>query len=167
MNGRKTFSLFSDVCYVVKSKVNGKHLILTRKSSAKIRKTVYGNFFRKPFSKTRMRLPRPFHSSHSVSALSLSHCLLSSHSPNLSHPSHLQPPEPPTATPCLALHPLSHPVSRTPPEPPQPEPPSAPLGLSLALADRRSPRCHRSARSQSPIHWSSIRQSARSQPICP
>ena len=114
-------------------------MILTGKSLAKIRKTVYGNFFRKPFSKTRVRLPRPFHSSHSVSALSLSHYLLSSHSPNLSHPSHPQ--QPPTATPCLALHPLSHPVSRTPPESPQPEPPSTPFGLYLALADRRSPRC--------------------------
>uniref|UniRef100_A0A2N9GIC6 Uncharacterized protein n=1 Tax=Fagus sylvatica TaxID=28930 RepID=A0A2N9GIC6_FAGSY len=110
----------------------------------------------------------------------------------------MDPPKPPTAaTPCLARHPShpnpSHPqpllvsLSHSPiadlhgahrsaadllvPESPQPEPPSAPLGLSLALADRRSPRCppicRRSARSQSPIHWSSSRRSARSQPICP
>uniref|UniRef100_A0A2N9GX90 Uncharacterized protein n=1 Tax=Fagus sylvatica TaxID=28930 RepID=A0A2N9GX90_FAGSY len=38
---------------------------------------VYGKFFRKPFSKTRVRLPLDSFHSHSVSALSLSHCLLS------------------------------------------------------------------------------------------
>ena len=52
------FSVFSDVWYAVKPKVNRKYLVLTRKSTGKIRKTVYGKFFRKPFSKTRVRLPR-------------------------------------------------------------------------------------------------------------
>jgi hypothetical protein len=81
LNRSKTFSVFSDVWCAVKSKVNGKYFILTEKSVGKIRKTVYGKFFRKPFSKiTRASpsSPRPFSLlSFLVSALSLSHCLLS------------------------------------------------------------------------------------------
>jgi hypothetical protein len=47
-----------DIWYAIKLKVNGKYLVLTGKSAGKIRKTVYENFFRKPFSKTRVCLPR-------------------------------------------------------------------------------------------------------------
>uniref|UniRef100_A0A2N9HZH2 Uncharacterized protein n=1 Tax=Fagus sylvatica TaxID=28930 RepID=A0A2N9HZH2_FAGSY len=62
---------------------------------------VYGKFFRKPFSKTRVRLPLDSFHSHSVSALSLSHCLLSSlHCPEPS--SH---PQPPLAIPSRPQHP--------------------------------------------------------------
>ena len=77
------FSVFLDVWYAVKPKVNRKYLVLTRKSVGKIRKTVYGKFFRKPFSKTRVRLPRvldhftPLILSLCSLSLSLSHCLLS------------------------------------------------------------------------------------------
>ena len=64
-----------DVWYAVKWKVNGKYFVLTGKSVCKIRKTVYGKFFRKPFSKITRASPRVldhFHSSHSRSLLSFS-----------------------------------------------------------------------------------------------
>ena len=78
---QKMFSVGLDVWYAVKWKVNGKYFVLTGKSVCKIRKTVYGKFFRKPFSKITHASPRVldhFHSSHSQSLLSLSlNCLLS------------------------------------------------------------------------------------------
>ena len=55
---------------------------------------VYGNFFRKPFSKTRVRLP--LESWLSLCSLSFSLCSLlftvSSHWATLSHPQHPEPP---------------------------------------------------------------------------
>ena len=103
-------------------KVKLKTFVFYCKIAKKKRKTVYGKNFCKPFSKTKTRESLdPFHFTPLCSlsfSLSALFSLLSSHSPNLSHP-----------------------VSHTPPESPQPEPPSALLGLSLALADRRSPQC--------------------------
>ena len=198
---RKTFSAFADVCFDVKWKSNWKPLFFTVKSQRKKRKTVYGKNFCKPFSKTKTRESLdPFHFTPLCSlsfSLSALFSLLSSHSPNLSHPSHPQPPRvshsTPSATQCLTCHPShpnpSHPqpflvsLSHSPiadlhsahrsaanllvPESPQPEPPSTPLGLSLALADRRSPRCPPicSFSISDPLVFSS-RRSARSQPIC-
>ena len=54
---RKTFSVFSDVWGAVKPKSIENQHKLTEKSQCKIRKMVYGKFFCKPFSKTRVRLP--------------------------------------------------------------------------------------------------------------
>ena len=51
--GSKTFLVFSDVWGAVKPKSTEKVCNLTGKSLCKLRKTVYGNFFRKPFFKTR------------------------------------------------------------------------------------------------------------------
>ena len=144
------FSLFEDVCFTVKSKSTVKYLLLTGKTLGKFRKTVYGKIFRKPFSKTRAPL--------SLSLLSL---FLTVSALFLIVPT--------SATPCLARFPFPWSLLHS----------TAPLGLSLALADRRSPRClpicRRSARSQPPIHWyssssrpswCSSRQSACSQPPC-
>ena len=50
---RKTFSAFSDIWGAVKSKLTEKVCNLTGKSLCKLRKTVYGKFFHKPFSKMR------------------------------------------------------------------------------------------------------------------
>jgi hypothetical protein len=50
------FSSFAGVCFAVKSKSTGKHLLLTGKSFRKFRKMVYENFFRKPFLKMRSAL---------------------------------------------------------------------------------------------------------------
>ena len=77
------FSSFTGVCFAVKSKLTIKHLLLTRKMLRKIRITVYGKIFRKPFSKT-----------HALSLLS-SHCLYS-----LSH--YRNSAQPPPATPACA-----------------------------------------------------------------
>ena len=77
------FSSFTGVCFTVKSKLIIKHLLLTRKMLRKIRKTVYGKIFRKPFFKT-----------HALSLLS-SHYLCSlSHCRNST--------QPPPATPACA-----------------------------------------------------------------
>ena len=51
------FSSFADVCFAVKSKSTGKHLLLTGKTLRKFRKTVYGKIFHKPFSKTHSHRP--------------------------------------------------------------------------------------------------------------
>ena len=51
--GSKTFLVFSDVWGAVKPKSTEKVCNLTGKSLCKLRKTIYGNFFRKPFFKTR------------------------------------------------------------------------------------------------------------------
>jgi hypothetical protein len=90
---------------VVKPKVNGKYLVLTGKSAAKIRKTVYGKIFRKPFSKTRVRLPRALdHFTHLI--LSLCSFSLSLSALFLTVPSHPQPVTP-SHTPLLCSLSLS------------------------------------------------------------
>jgi hypothetical protein len=104
---RKMFSSFAGVCFTVKSKSTGKHLLLTGKLLRKIRKTVYGKIFRKPFSKTRVMLLSLI-SRLSLSLLSLFLTVSALFLLCPARPSHPLPsqPEPPSATPCLALLPL-------------------------------------------------------------
>ena len=157
------FLSFAGVCFTVKSKSIGKHLLLTGKTLRKIRKTVYENFFCKPFSKTRVM----FLSTHftplllsllshflTVSALfltvstpakphwpvcSLSVLFLCSLSLSLFTFSFAQllpsQPEPPSATSCLAY--LSSPLMSLArfPFPWSLLHSTALFGLSLALAD--------------------------------
>ena len=131
--GSKTFSAFSGVWDAVKPKSTKNKCKLTGKSQRKIRKMVYGKFFRKPFSKTRVRLPLDSFHSHSVSALSLSHCLLYSfHGPEPppATPSHPEPPPSPRPNLCslsFFLYSLSL-------SPSQPEPPRRPLSHWSPLA---------------------------------
>jgi hypothetical protein len=108
------FSAFSDVWRVVKPKSTENSRKLTGKSQRKIRKMVYGKFFRKPFSKTRVRLP--LESRLSLCSLSFSLCFLlftvPSHRATPSTPSHLAfslaqlIPSQPRAT-SLSLSPIS------------------------------------------------------------
>ena len=88
------FSSFSDICFVVKPRSTENVCSLTGKSLCKLRKTVYGKFFRKAFFTRLISL------SLSLCSLSLSHCLLSSlHCPEpLSHP------QPPPAIPSHPQH---------------------------------------------------------------
>jgi hypothetical protein len=96
-----------------KTEVNGKFTEIDRKIAA-IRKMVYGKFFRKPFSKTRVRLP--LESRLSLCSLSFSLCSLlftvPSHRATPSTPSHLAfslaqlVPSQPQAT-SLSLSPIS------------------------------------------------------------
>ena len=94
------FSSFAGVCFAIKSKSTGKHFLLTRKVLRKIRKTVYGKIFRKPFSKTRVMLLSL------ISRLSLSLLSFSSAQPGWAtlyraSPSHPQPPRVSHASLCF------------------------------------------------------------------
>ncbi len=134
---RKTFSVkcfyHLRVFVCCKIKVNGNYLFFPGKSFRKIRKTVYEIYFRKPFSKTRVRL-LPTHFT-SLSALSFfltvialfSLSLLSSHCHcSLSHclnscpatPSHPQPHRPMFSLCLLSLLPNSCSASSSHSQPP-------------------------------------------------
>jgi hypothetical protein len=137
---RKTFSAFAGVCCNGKQKSNGKSLFLTVKWQRKKRKTVYGKYFRKPFSKTKTReldhytyaslLSLSSLCTFSLSALCSLHFLTVTSHPEpppclqlivefslsarfLSLPTRAQPAEPTEPPPCLQPVPSqpSHPIA--------------------------------------------------------
>jgi hypothetical protein len=140
--GSKTFSAFSDIWDAVEPKSTENECKLTGKSQRKIRKMVYGKFFRKPFSKTHVRLPLDSFHSHSVSALSISHYLLSSlHCPE--PPSHPQPSRAAPNTPAKSLLPfflslLAFSLAQLVPSQPEPDQATPSSTVSL-IAPRTDP----------------------------
>ena len=138
----------SDVRYAVKPKVNGICLILTGKSAGKIRKTVYGKFFRKPFSKITQASPSsPQHFTPlilSLCSLSLSHCLLSLNKTRAT------PSRSPPATRLFSALFLSS--ARFLSHPTRAQPARAPIPLSLRRSDPTVELSHRSLhRSATPM----------------